>query len=226
MELAGVFGKDFITTCGEGVHKIGSKLANIQTFRKDAARTNERGIPYAPFVDRVEDYVTTRADVEPTLKRFQEMISKYQFMEVNQQKRVAGLKINMPDIQKTLDTVRFLKTRKEGADPIQATFELNDTLYAKANIPATEEVYLWLGANVMLAYPIDEAEELLSNRLAAAKQSFANCEEDLDFLREQITTMEVATARVYNWDVTMKRKEKNESEAAEEKDGKAGSSNG
>ncbi|THV48196.1 hypothetical protein BGAL_0262g00090 [Botrytis galanthina] len=42
---------------------------------KDAARTNERGIPYAPFVDRVEDYVTTRADVEPTLKRFQEMIS-------------------------------------------------------------------------------------------------------------------------------------------------------
>lgn len=43
--------------------------------RKDAARTNERGIPYAPFVDRVEDYVTSRADVEPTLKRFQEMIS-------------------------------------------------------------------------------------------------------------------------------------------------------
>ncbi|RAL64683.1 hypothetical protein DID88_001715 [Monilinia fructigena] len=195
-------------------------------IKKDAARTNERGIPYAPFVDRVEDYVTSRADVEPTLKRFQEMISKYQFMEVNQQKRIAGFKINIPDIQKTLDTVRFLKTRKEGSDPIQATFELNDTLYAKANIPATQEVYLWLGANVMLSYPIDEAEELLSKRLAVAKQNFSNCEEDLDFLREQITTMEVATARVYNWDVTMKRKEKNEQEAAEEKDGKTGSSNG
>ncbi|KAI9643642.1 peptide chain release factor 1 [Ciborinia camelliae] len=202
--------------------------------KKDAARTNERGIPYAPFVDRVEDYVTSRADVEPTLKRFQEMISmsahfgvrKYQFMEVNQQKRIAGLKINMPDIQKTLDTVKFLKTRKEGSDPIQATFELNDTLYAKANIAATEEVYLWLGANVMLSYPIDEAEELLSKRLAAAKQSFSNCEDDLDFLREQITTMEVATARVYNWDVTMKRKEKNEQDPAEEKGGKTGSPNG
>lgn len=34
---------------------------------------------------------------------------------------------------------------QEGSDPIQATFELNDTLYAKANIPATQEVYLWLG---------------------------------------------------------------------------------
>ena len=33
-------------------------------------------------------------------------------MEVNQQRRAAGLKDKMPDIQKTLDTVRFLKTRK------------------------------------------------------------------------------------------------------------------
>ena len=37
---------------------------------------------------------------------------KYQFMEVNQQRRAAGLKDKMPDIQKTLDTVRFLKTRE------------------------------------------------------------------------------------------------------------------
>lgn len=88
---------------------------------------------------------------------------KYQFMEQNQQRRAAGLKDKMPDIQKTLDTVRFLKTRKvccqlklpraciadefpqPDSDPIEATFELNDTLYAKAHIPPTEEVYLWLG---------------------------------------------------------------------------------
>lgn len=29
----------------------------------------------APFVDRVEDYVSTRADVEKTMQSFQEMIS-------------------------------------------------------------------------------------------------------------------------------------------------------
>lgn len=33
-------------------------------------------------------------------------------MESNQQRRAAGLKDKMPDIQKTLDTVHFLKTRK------------------------------------------------------------------------------------------------------------------
>lgn len=41
---------------------------------KDAP-TNPRGIPYAPFVDKVEDYVTSRADVEPTMGKFQEMIA-------------------------------------------------------------------------------------------------------------------------------------------------------
>jgi len=101
----------------------------------------------------------------------------------------------------------------------------------------------------MLSYPIPEAEELLTNKLSAAQQSLSNCEEDLDFLREQVTvrfgpnetstkaarvrksrlgellafplllfhfpmadhafpqTMEVATARVYNWDISQKRKE-------------------
>ena len=40
------------------------------------------------------------------------MARKYQFMEQNQQRRAAGLKDKMPDIQKTLDAVRFLKMRK------------------------------------------------------------------------------------------------------------------
>ena len=85
----------------------------------------------------------------------------------------------------------------------------------------------------MLAYPIAEAETLLEGKLSGAQQTLENCEEDLDFLREQITvryltlfrrlfeliagwvqTLEVATARVYNWDVSMKRKEK--AECAEE----------
>lgn len=39
----------------------------------------------------------------------------------------------------------------------------------------------------MLSYPIDEAEELLEGKLSTATQTLSNCEEDLDFLREQIT---------------------------------------
>jgi len=66
-------------------------------------------------------------------------------MELNLQRRVTGLKDKLPDIQKTLDTVGFLQTRRDEPEPIETTFELNETLYAKAEVPATDEVYLWLG---------------------------------------------------------------------------------
>ncbi|KAF1920327.1 Prefoldin subunit-domain-containing protein [Ampelomyces quisqualis] len=190
---------------------------------KDAP-TNPRGIPLAPFIDKVEDFVSDRSEVENTINSFKEMISKYQFMQQNTQRRAAGLRDKIPDIQKTLETVRFLKSRKQDAEPLETTFELNDTLFAKAEVPPTDEVYLWLGANVMLAYPIPEAEELLSDKLKTAKQSLSTCEEDLDFLREQITTLEVAFARVYNWDVAQRRKEREGGESIDEK--KRGSPNG
>ncbi|OAA59206.1 prefoldin subunit [Niveomyces insectorum RCEF 264] len=219
---------------GKEVAPSGLSPATSTGNTADDVPTNPRGIPQAPFVDRVEDYVASRAEVEPTLRRFQEMISKYQFMEANLQRRVAGLDEKLPDIRKTLETVEFLRLRRQrakngdgdgdddgggsdvesnpdsfddAAGNLTTTFELNDTLYAKAVVPPTHEVYLWLGANVMLAYPIDEAQTLLRQKLSAAQTSRRQCEEDLEFLREQITTMEVAIARVYNWDVVQKRKE-------------------
>ncbi len=66
-------------------------------------------------------------------------------MEANLQRRVTGLNGKLPDIQKTLDTGHFLQTRRPASEPIETLFELNDTLYSKAEIPPTEEVYLWLG---------------------------------------------------------------------------------
>ena len=44
----------------------------------------------------------------------------------------------------------------------------------------------------MLAYPIDEAENMLQSKLTGAEQSLENVEEDLDFLREQITVRETS----------------------------------
>ncbi len=60
----------------------------------------------------------------------------------------------------------------------------------------------------MLEYSIEEAIDLLRSKLSAAKESLEICESDLELLRENITTMEVNTARVYNWDVQKRREEK------------------
>lgn len=50
----------------------------------------------------------------------------------------------------------------------------------------------------MLLYPLHEAVLLLSEKLAVAKRSLRHTKEDLEFLREQITVMEVNFARVHN----------------------------
>ena len=47
---------------------------NSKSLSKETP-TNPRGIPFAPFVDKVEDYVSSRAEVEGTMRSFQEMIS-------------------------------------------------------------------------------------------------------------------------------------------------------
>jgi hypothetical protein len=68
-------------------------------------------------------------------------------------------------------------------------------------------------ANVMLSYKIPAAVTLLKSKLDVAQTSLDNTIEDLEFLREQLTIMEVNTARVYNWDVK-RRRELREAEVA------------
>lgn len=60
----------------------------------------------------------------------------------------------------------------------------------------------------MLSYKIPAAISLLQGKLEAAESSLSTVIEDLEFLREQITVMEVNTARVYNWDVKRRREQR------------------
>jgi hypothetical protein len=57
----------------------------------------------------------------------------------------------------------------------------------------------------MLSYKIPEAIQLLKSKHEAAQSTLTNVVEDLEFLREQLTMMEVNTARLYNWDVKRRR---------------------
>lgn len=49
----------------------------------------------------------------------------------------------------------------------------------------------------MLSYPLPEAETLLISKLDTAQQSLANCEDDVDFLREQITVCLLQSPETY-----------------------------
>ena len=57
----------------------------------------------------------------------------------------------------------------------------------------------------MLSYEITAAIELLRSKLKSAQENLENLVTDLEYLKEQVTIMEVNMARVYNWDVKTRR---------------------
>ncbi|KAF6391020.1 VHL binding protein 1 [Rhinolophus ferrumequinum] len=147
------------------------------------------------------------ADV--VLKKLDEQYQKYKFMELNLAQKKRRLKGQIPEIKQTLEILKYMQKKKESSSSLETRFLLADNLYCKASVPPTDKVCLWLGANVMLEYDIDEAQALLEKNLSTATKNLDSLEEDLDFLRDQFTTTEVNMARVYNWDV--KRRNKDES---------------
>ena len=84
-------------------------------------------------------------------------------------------------------------------------FELVDHVFAKAEIQECQHVSLWLGANVMVEYEIGEAHELLQQNLSKAQSNLEQNERELAFVRDNVNTTEVGMARVYNYDVQLRR---------------------
>lgn len=119
-------------------------------------------------------------------------------MEISLNNKRMRMQSKLEDLTKSISSVEGLKSNPTST----FQFELNDTLYTKARLPVNqtelETIHLWLGANVMLSYPVEEGLKLLREKKEEAEAMVKKCEEDLLYVRDQITTMEVNTARVYN----------------------------
>ena len=171
---------------------------------------NPRGIPRVEFVENVAEYVTKRGvSVDTILRQFQEQHSKYKLMEHKLTQNKSSLSGKIPEITKTIETVRYLKQKLQMEKTDLAThFGLTETVFCEAKLKPQSTVHLWLGANVMVEYSFDEALALLDKNMAAATKNLDSTVEDLAWLKDQQVVIEVNTSRVYNYDVIRRRKEK------------------
>uniref|UniRef100_U5EVQ5 Prefoldin subunit 3 n=1 Tax=Corethrella appendiculata TaxID=1370023 RepID=U5EVQ5_9DIPT len=171
------------------------------------------GIPEAVFVDDVESFMAqsesgaeNENSVEKVLKNLDEQHSKYKYMEWNIIARKRRLRQQIPDLVKSLEMIKILKNQEK---ELETQILLNEQVFVKTSVPPTKTVCLWLGANVMLEYPLDEAETLLKQNKDSASINLKCLEHDQEFLRDQITTTEVNMARVHNFDVKRRQAAKN-----------------
>ena len=158
------------------------------------------------------------------------MHQKYKFMEANLVSKKRRLKMQLPDISSSLELISKLRAKRDSSEDTNTQFLLSDSVYANATIPPTdkvekivnfhhcivvlicvlEQVCLWLGANVMLEYSLDDAEELLTKNKESAEKNISQIAFDLGYLRDQMTITEVTMARLYNWDVKKRQEKKKE----------------
>jgi hypothetical protein len=88
-------------------------------------------------------------------------------------------------------------------------YALADGVFARAALRGdVRAVGLWLGAGVMVEYPLDEARRLLEGNLVAARETLAALGRDLDRVKDGLTVTEVSIARVFNYDVERRRRAK------------------
>jgi len=130
-------------------------------------------------------------------------------MEASLTRQQESLKEKIRDIDEALLVVRGLvKRRSESSDEFTTYYQLADSVYSEAVVPPTDTVCLWLGANVLLEYPLDEAVTLLASNLKSAQESVVGLRGDVEYLRRQITTAEVSIARVHNYNVKLRKMSK------------------
>mmetsp|Transcript_7751 Transcript_7751/g.23451 ORF Transcript_7751/g.23451 Transcript_7751/m.23451 type:complete len:190 (-) Transcript_7751:2160-2729(-) len=166
------------------------------------------GIPKVIFFDNVEAVVKEH-EAQPTLEKLTALFQRYKFWETKLLRSKQGLVRKIPDVKRTIDVVKTLQKNYGGGsdEPTETRFELADQLFVKATIPKSNIVALWLGANVMVEYPYDEAIGLLESNLNSAQSSLDQMESHLAFIREQVNITEVNMTRVYNYDVITRRKQ-------------------
>lgn len=165
---------------------------------------NTSALPKANFIEDVGVYLQGRT-ADEAIQQLNEHYRRYKLEETRLlQRRVYNLS-KQPEIKKTLDIVNLLIEKEGSEGEVAVDFELSDNVFAKANFEGIQTVNLWLGAGVMVEYPLREAKEVLEGSLGNCKANLETIKQDLEKVKDYITITEVSIARIYNHDVERRR---------------------
>lgn len=123
---------------------------------------NEHIERWPAHIDRQSHWLSAAVSRLLCLSVCLSLCSKYKFMESHLVQQQKGLLVKIPDISNALQALHHLMKKDE---TVSCHFELADSVFANAKIKKEDTVLLWLGANVMLEYSYDEADQLLTKNL-------------------------------------------------------------
>ncbi|KHN84306.1 putative prefoldin subunit 3 [Toxocara canis] len=182
----------------------------------DEKRVSKRGIPEVQVLEDVEAYLKREGgiSVDDGVKRIENSYRTYKIVEqqmLTQKERVSS---RMPDLKCSLEMLDVIEQKAAENKPLDVAYLLSDEVYTRMTAKKLDTVYLWLGANVMVEFTIEEARKVLQESYDQAAAAVDELEKELDFVRDQITTTEVNIAHVHNYGVHMRKSDSSAQSAA------------
>jgi prefoldin subunit 5 len=114
---------------------------------------------HAEFIEDIDAFMKGK-EADSVIMAIKEKEQRYRMVEHQLLQRKAAVTRKIPDLQKALDMLEALIARAESEQELLVDYELADGVLAKAKVQQPQTVALWLGANVMLEYPLEEANEV------------------------------------------------------------------
>lgn len=184
----------------------------MSTAKPDLKDVNPRGIPKALFIDLNDTKITS--NLELTVVNVQQNLQKYEYMLKSKDQQLKTITDITKDIKTNVKVIETLIAQNDDSDDEDEEFqdiqyELEDGLFAFASIPTKSEtntVSLWLGSGILMEFTYEEALQILNEKSFVYTSKINEIMEDIEYLREQITTLQVNLSKVYNYSVLQKRK--------------------
>ncbi|CAI5438013.1 unnamed protein product [Caenorhabditis angaria] len=167
---------------------------------EDGAST--RGIPKSDLIEDVGSWLKNKSlSIEEAEVVVREQYGKYKYVESSMTAQKSRMMEKIPEFKNSLSILDVLIAKKEKNESFETTFLLSDDVYSKAVVPKPDKVSIWLGANVMVEFELDNAKQLLEKNRASVQKVIDELTSELEFVKDQITTTEVNMSHLVNYRV-------------------------
>jgi len=91
----------------------------------------------ARLQEDVEQFLSEGATVETALGAFNELYSKYKYMETSFERSKNVYKSKIPEIEQTLELIKLMIKKEEEEEEMITNYNLCDTIYAAAKVASS-----------------------------------------------------------------------------------------
>ena len=141
--LIGLNGKGprhFCQECDSAVPAVHTSAMAAPQSSADAAVSAKDAIPTAIFIEDIESYMKREGTAEAALEKLQRLYSAFKFMEQRLTQKKTKLKIKLPEITKTYQSLLQMEEQSKLGEALVSHYELASTGSAPAGATYNDDL--------------------------------------------------------------------------------------